>query len=74
MSKNHHLNLHFSIRGAYFLKKKVRSLVLRDFGRIFYVLLSFTGQQYKLIRPLSANQYSHNKATFFELTKFNWGG
>ena len=39
-----HPNLHFLIMGAYFLKK-VRSLVLRDFGQIFCVLLSFTGQQ-----------------------------
>ena len=35
------------IRGAYFWKKEVRSLILMGFGQGYYARLSFTGQQYK---------------------------
>lgn len=44
--KKRHLNLHFSIRGAYFWKKEVRSLILIGFGQGYYARLSFTRQQY----------------------------
>ena len=44
--KKRHLNLRFSIRGAYFWKKEVRSLILMGFGQGYYARLSFTGQQY----------------------------
>ena len=45
--KKHHQNLLFSIRGAYFWEKEVRSLILMGFGQGYYARLSFTGQQYK---------------------------
>ena len=32
-------NLHYLIRGAYFLKKKARSLIIKAFGRDFYAVL-----------------------------------
>ena len=35
--------------GAYFLKKQARSPILEGFGRNIYALLSFSGQQYKVI-------------------------
>ena len=44
-----HQNLLFSIRGAYFWKKEVRSLISQGFGQGYYARLSFTGQQYFLI-------------------------
>ena len=44
-AKKHHQNLLFSIRGAYFWKIEVRSLISQGFGQGYYARLSFTGQQ-----------------------------
>lgn len=44
--KKRHRNQPFLVRGgAYFLKKKARSPIIKGFGQDYYVLLSFTGQQ-----------------------------
>lgn len=51
--KKRHQNLRFSIRGAYFWKKEVRSLILMGFGQGYYARLSFTGQQYYKITQVS---------------------
>ena len=52
--KKHHQNLLFSIRGAYFWKKEVRSLISQGFGQGYYARFSFAWQQYfsKLLRTI----------------------
>ena len=44
--------------GAYFLKKQARSPILEGFGRNIYALLSFSGQQYLIIRLEYQSFYS----------------
>lgn len=45
-NKKHHHNYPCLIRGAYFLKKKARSPIIKGFEQDYHVLLNFTGQQY----------------------------
>lgn len=47
--------------GAYFLKKQARSPILEGFGRNIYALLSFSGQQYFVIRCPKGTLYSHDR-------------
>ncbi|MCZ2727099.1 hypothetical protein, partial [Bacteroides caccae] len=41
----------------YFLKKQARSPILEGFGRNIYALLSFSGQQYKIIDFIQESLY-----------------
>lgn len=55
-------NLIFSIKRAYFVKKKARSQILLDFGQVFYALSSFTGQQYFDSLQIAEIEVLHFKA------------
>ena len=65
--KKHHQNLLFSIRGAYFWKKEVRSLISQVFGQGCYARLSFTGQQYLNVIPHELTGYGCMRSFWLRL-------